>query len=153
MNIIKTSPVYNSRPTEAREYFPRAGLSDSSGHYATRNNTSRKHSSWSAASRYERRTPNSYRTSYEESDEECVEYLEDGVRYTIFPRPSRESYDYHGRSRNKNYHSQAQRPYDRSPHYGESRSHRRQSSYSQTQRSVCVFGHSLCKDEECTEHA
>ncbi|TAQ90575.1 hypothetical protein B7494_g1139 [Chlorociboria aeruginascens] len=102
------SPRHHSRHTssgDAYGFSPRAFSPryNSSGHYATAANVSRKQSSWSVPRREaKRRNSYSYRASHGESDEdeyEYVDYIMDGEvhRYRMPPRrATKHSYEYRG---------------------------------------------------------
>ncbi len=146
----RPSPRHHSRHTsgDAYGYSPRGAFSpryNSSGYYATAANVSRNKSSWSAPPRYEGKRQNSfsYRASYGDSDEdeyEYVDYLVNGVIYTVLARrPTKPSYNYHGHGTDHYSYSQAHQGYaygeepDVTPQY-ETPPRRRRPSSSSTPR-------------------
>jgi hypothetical protein len=138
------SPRHHSRHASGDAYgysSPRAFSPryNSSGHYATAANVSRKQSSWSAPRQEaKRRNSFSYRASHGESDEdepEYVDYLVDGVIYRVpARRPTKPTYKYRGHGTDQYYYSQGQTyTYDRddpegTPQYEPPPRRRRQSS-------------------------
>jgi len=85
---------------------------NSSGHYATAANVSRKYSSSAPRGEAKRRNSFSYRASHGESDEdeyEYVDYLVDGLIYRVpASRPTKPTYKYRGHGTDQYYYSQGQ---------------------------------------------
>jgi hypothetical protein len=124
-----------------RAFSPRY---NSSGHYATAANVSRKQSSWSVPPR-QRRNSYSYRASHGDSDEDEVNYVYLNVDDVLYEegrvpahRARKSTYNYRGQGTDHYYYSQGQYAYDRddhegSPQYDQPR-RRRQSSTATPQR-------------------
>jgi hypothetical protein len=141
------SPRHHARHTSTGDAWgyssPRGTFSpryNSSGHYATAANVSRKQSSYAPPRHHhERRNSFSYRASHGDSDEDDYEYVDylgtDGVIYREYSRrPTKSSFTYRGHGTDHYYYSQAQGfafdrdEYEESPQYDTPPRRRRQSS-------------------------